>query len=431
MKPILYIYILFLLSLTNLYSQTDITPFHKTYNPSYVSLNEYFFYPLSFNSSEILNSNVRISKETGTVKVNFAPLKLLNQPKWVLNETRLNLTQDKTNATLGVSWGLDFTSAESPLAQYKFGKIKDKYESANTVTSDDIKPLVEKRKKIESDLKKVSDDLWVLKNHLITIKNDDTQKAICILLENEIKKLEKDSIELVSGVVGLPRDETDLNCGKCNTLKTEKINNVRSTFMVDYYKRLYRHGFKFNLGYNIGIYNILASDSINNDLDSLQDNYYSIQSHNISFSAIYNPCWNVAISSSVYSKWARKSSEQGNAYVPYVGVNAAFSAFVWNFDGKNKYMDKTNFKDYGFKPGLVLGVSFEYLTGIGDSATYQYFDQDIKWKWALSPFFEIRITKETQLRISVPFSKFYYLPKTDERFDVGPFFQLNLLLDKM
>lgn len=189
------------------------------------------------------------------------------------------------------------------------------------------------------------------------------------------------------------------------------------------YKSLLENSFKVTLGYNLSLFKIIGGDLVDINNDSIIDNYYKIESNNLSLGLTYIYTIKTAFNLTAHFNSKYASPKENEKKVDYIGGSLSFAQqiFVLNKDYK-----KT--KDYLkslFIPSIVLGVSLEYQKAINNKS---FAKDGIDESFAITPFSEFKINPKNQFRIGVPIINYSGINK---EIAFGPFIQWTLQIAKV
>jgi hypothetical protein len=204
--------------------------------------------------------------------------------------------------------------------------------------------------------------------------------------------------------------------------KSKYYYSIDSTY-ASTYEKLLRNSFKFTLGYNISLFEIIGGDKVDLDNDSITDNYFVTESNNLSLGITYIFSSKTAINLNGHYSSKLASQKENEKKVDYLGGSFSFAQrlFVLN---KNYHKTPDYLKTL-FVPSIVGGASIEYQKALSNEA---FAKNGITETLAITPFLEFKINPKNQFRIGVPIKKYEGIKK---EVSFGPFIQWTLQISKV
>lgn len=379
------------------------------------------FNDISLNSFELLSTNIQFSKSDDLQKVVFAPFKLINLEKYrnkklsFLYNTKLNFAQKNKISTIGIGFTWDNSAHFSERGR----KI------ARKLIAPAAAEVNKKVNKIYADKLKLD------------IKNAKEGKLIYSLSEKMISDLENilAFLKTKPETAFIPlKGKADFNepdysitdylyyieLYKAYTKKSQEI--LDTDLALKYFKALQNNSVKITFGGNISLFDIVGGDDVDIDNNGLIDNKYSAKQKNISLGITHIVSETFGYSLTGYLLEKREGTEEGNLFINYSGLSAAFGYRTWVL---NKDYEKTEeYKKSLFVPSIHTGVSFEYLK-CNEKDNSKCVD-GISSNSSFTPYVEFKISPKNQFKLGIPFSKTNQLDS--ETNNIGPFLQWRLQL---
>ena len=419
-KVIVFCLLLFTISIVkgqNDAALKDDLPLNHIYS-SYTGLNAdaIIFNDISLNSFELLSTNIQFSKDNDLQKVVFAPFQLSNIKSSetyfdsFLRNTKINLAQKNGISTIGLGFTWDNSMHNTKRGIRKGREVI----LANAIRSNKIinKEFADK---IRKDVKSYKDDqaIYKLSDKMVIMLN-----SILNVLETNpsagfIPSIDKEGLTLDDYLYfkDLYRSYTE---------KSKKV--LDRELALEYFKALQEGSVKITFGGNLSLYDILGSDDVDLNNNSLNDNEFSLQQRNLSLGLTYiaNEYWGISLTGYYLQK--RASAEAENDLEPYLGFSAAVGIRTWILD-KN-YKTSKDYLESLFVPSIHTGLAFEYLdcnaSENGDCA------DGILKTTSITPYIEFKINPKNQFRIGIPISSNVRLDS--DKAEIGPFIQWRLQL---
>lgn len=204
--------------------------------------------------------------------------------------------------------------------------------------------------------------------------------------------------------------------------KSKYYYSMDSTY-ASTYEKLLRNSFKFTVGYNISLFEIIGGDKVDLDNDGIIDNYFVTESNNLSLGITYIFSSKTAINLNGQYSSKLASQKENEKKVDYLGGSFSFAQrlFVLN---KNYHKTPDYLKTL-FAPSIVGGTSIEYQKAVSNEA---FAKNGITETLAITPFLEFKINPKNQFRIGVPIKKYEGIKK---EVSFGPFIQWTLQIAKV
>lgn len=199
-----------------------------------------------------------------------------------------------------------------------------------------------------------------------------------------------------------------------DTLKSNFII-YEKTSLADYQKRLdslliaydelrLKNVHKFTLGYSVQLFPIILGKGNVDNYDSL--NHESESSHVFSGSYSYfRNSYNAGIQVSFNLLWARASPAHGQKLQPYYGPAIAYKKRLIKFASISQLRSEPAYTSSHFIPSLYFGLSFEGRYFAGKAQDKEYVIDKIEQLDTYTLFFDFAISKASQLRFAVPWTK--------------------------
>lgn len=204
--------------------------------------------------------------------------------------------------------------------------------------------------------------------------------------------------------------------------KSKYYYSMDSTYAKTY-EQLLKNSFKFTVGYNISLFEVIGGDKFDLDNDSIIDNYFITESNNLSIGITYIFSSKIAINLNGHYSSKLASQKENEKQVDYIGGSFSFAQrlFVLN----RNYHKTPDYLKTLFVPSIVGGTSIEYQQAVSNEA---FAKNGITQTIAITPFLEFKINPNNQFRIGVPIKKFEGMKK---EVSFGPFIQWTLQIAKV
>lgn len=177
----------------------------------------------------------------------------------------------------------------------------------------------------------------------------------------------------------------------------EEANNE----LIAFNKARTKSVFKWSLGYNVQLFQVLSSKSDDPAIDSL--NHFALKAYTVSLSLSYginNGSW--VFSGGYNYIHGRKAADKSEKEIPYHGVQLFVTKRLFQFIGEENLKTNDNYLKSLFIPSLNLGISYEYKTTNGD---VKFVEDGIQRSRVITPFIDILISPASQFRIGIPISR--------------------------
>jgi hypothetical protein len=188
-------------------------------------------------------------------------------------------------------------------------------------------------------------------------------------------------------------------------------------------EQLLKNSFKFTVGYNISLFEVIGGDKVDLDNDSIIDNYFITESNNLSLGVTYIFSSKTAINVNGHYSSKLASQKENEKQVDYVGGSFSFAQRLFVLD--SNYYKTPDYLKTLFVPSIVAGASIEYQKAVSNKA---FAKNGITETIAITPFLEFKINPKNQFRIGVPIKKYEGVKK---EVSFGPFIQWTLQIAKV
>lgn len=184
------------------------------------------------------------------------------------------------------------------------------------------------------------------------------------------------------------------------------------------YMQMQKNSFKFTVGYNASLFELIGGDKVDLDKDDVIDNQYSLQSHNFSAGLTYVFTLKTAINVTGHysTKFATAKGDEKRA--GYAGGSLSFAQQIVVL--KRNYMVSPEYLKNLFIPSIVAGASMEYQKVVSNE---KFAKDGITKVFAITPFLDFKINAKNQFRIGIPIKKYSGIK---EETSFGPFVQWTL-----
>lgn len=184
------------------------------------------------------------------------------------------------------------------------------------------------------------------------------------------------------------------------------------------YMQMQKNSYKFTLGYNASLFELIGGDKVDLDKDDIIDNEYSLQSHNFSAGLTYVFTLKTAINITGHYSTKLASAKGDEKRAGYAGGSLSFAQQIVVL--KRNYMISPEYIKNLFIPSIVAGASIEYQEAVSNK---KFAKDGITKALAITPFLDFKINPKNQFRIGIPIKK--YSGFKDET-SFGPFVQWTL-----
>ncbi len=204
--------------------------------------------------------------------------------------------------------------------------------------------------------------------------------------------------------------------------KSKHYYSMDSTYAKTY-EQLLKNSFKFTLGYNISLFEVIGGNKFDLDNDNIIDNYFTTESNNLSSGITYIFSSKTAVNLNGHYSSKLAGQKENEKKVDYIGGSFSFAQelFVLN----RNYLKTPDYLKSLFVPSIVGGASIEFQQAVSN----EFFAKNgITETLAITPFLEFKINSKNQFRIGVPIKKYEGIKK---EVSFGPFIQWTLQIAKV
>ncbi len=211
------------------------------------------------------------------------------------------------------------------------------------------------------------------------------------------------------------KNETEVDYQKYREQYYKDQNEVYS----NYYEDLLDNTIKFNLGFNISLFEVIGGDKVDLDEDGITDNENTVESYNYSasFTYVFSTKSALSISGHISDKLSSPIGD-GQERVLYAGGSLSYAIEIVSIN--KEYIHTEEFRSSLFKPAILFGFSIEYQEATNNK---EFAKDNITKRTVFTPFFDFKINPKTQFRIGVPIQKF---EGVNDEVTFGPFAQWTL-----
>lgn len=206
-------------------------------------------------------------------------------------------------------------------------------------------------------------------------------------------------------------------------IRKAKIIRGNQVKYADAYKLMLENSFKFTLGYNISLFEIIGGDKVDLDQDMVIDNYNSVEGHNYSLGLTHVFSLKSALSLTTHYTKKLGSAKANEKIVDYIGGSLSFAhqIIVLNKD----YEKSEDYLKTLFVPSIILGASIEYQKAVSNTS---FAKDGITNALAITPSADFKINPKNQFRIGIPIKK---ISGFKDEASFGPFLQWTLQIAKI
>lgn len=186
--------------------------------------------------------------------------------------------------------------------------------------------------------------------------------------------------------------------------RDDRMQDFRDTVVSKYREYLtdvVTGGLDFKLGANVQLFEILGGTETDQDSNLLVDNYYGLKGWNLTANVEYTPVERITAVLAGYFSRRRATAEEGQQLANYPGGSFSLTWRAIDLRNEAEYRQTDEFIRGNFIPSIVPGLGLEYERCTASDGTLC--EEGLKYRLAVTPYIDFRITSTAQFRLGVPF----------------------------